>query len=185
MWKILARFYPRLLKTMDDTTLAVIRKTRTAPTLWSLSPIWPVHNGKQGLQGKRQVNGEHCFSWAFMRLSYKRQVPSSSVHGGVAGRRSSKSGAQHPNSEMFEERSQILEPSKEERLLKRMGPDARKNLAKCHSKAVGTRSPSSQASRMLAGCGGRSRHNDQAKNYCNAHQLPQIRRFVEVKACLF
>ena len=30
----------------------------------------------------------------------------------------------------------------------------------------------------------RSRHNDQAKNYCNAHQLLQILRFMEVKACL-
>ena len=89
IWKTLARFYPGFLKTMDDTTLAVIRKTRTAPTLWSLSPIWPVpkHNGKQGLQGKRPVNGVHCFSRAFMRLSYKRPVPSPYVYGGVAGRR--------------------------------------------------------------------------------------------------
>ena len=74
---------------IDDTTLAVIRKTRTAPTLWSLSPIWPVpkHNGKQGLQGKRPANGVHCFSRAFMRLSYKRPVPSPYVYGCVAGRR--------------------------------------------------------------------------------------------------
>ena len=89
VWKILARFYPGFLKMMDDTTLAVIRKTRTAPTFWSLSPIWPVpkDNGKQGLQGKRPVNGVHCFSRAFMRLSYKRPVPSPYVYGGVAGRR--------------------------------------------------------------------------------------------------
>ena len=82
VWKNLARFYPGFLKMMDDTTLAVIRKTRTAPTFWSLSPIWPVpkHNGKQGLQGKRpRERGVHCFSRAFMRLSYKRPVPSLSM----------------------------------------------------------------------------------------------------------
>ena len=33
IWKILARFYPDFLKIMDRTTLAAIRKTRTAPTL--------------------------------------------------------------------------------------------------------------------------------------------------------
>ena len=38
---------------------------------------------------------------------------------------------------------------------------------------------------MLAGSGERSRHTDQAKNFCNAHQLLGIRRSVEVKACLF
>ena len=85
IWKIVARFYPDFLKIMDQTTLAVIRKTRTAPTLWSLSPIWPVpkHNGKQGLQGKRPVNGVHCFSRAFMRLSYKRPTPSPYFFGGL------------------------------------------------------------------------------------------------------
>ena len=88
--KILAWFYPDFLKIMDRTTLAAIRKTRAAPTLWSLSLIWPVpkHNGKQGLQEKRPVNGVHCFSHAFMRLSYKRPDPSPYVFGGVAGRRS-------------------------------------------------------------------------------------------------
>ena len=82
--KNLARFYPDFLKMMDRTTLAAIRKTRTAPTLWSLSPIRPVpkHNGKQGLQVKRPVNGVHCFSRAFMRLSYKRPDPSPYVFGG-------------------------------------------------------------------------------------------------------
>ena len=39
IWKNLARFYPDFLRIMDNTTLAVITKTRTAPTLWSLSPI--------------------------------------------------------------------------------------------------------------------------------------------------
>ena len=37
---------------------------------------------------------------------------------------------------------------------------------------------------MLAGSGRRSRHNGPANTYCNAHQLLQVRRFVEVKACL-
>ena len=89
IWKILARFYTDFLKITDNTTLAVIRRTRTAPTPWSLSPIWPVpkHNGRQGLQGKRPVTGVHCFSRAFMRLSYKRPIPSPYVFGGVAGRR--------------------------------------------------------------------------------------------------
>ena len=89
IWKMFTRFYPDFLKTMDRTTLAAIRKTRTAPTLWSISPIWPVpkQNGKQGLQRQRPVNGVHCFSRAFMRLSYKRPNPSPYVFGGVAGRR--------------------------------------------------------------------------------------------------
>ena len=98
VWKILARFYPGFLKIINDTTLTVIRKTHTAPTLWSLSPIWPVpkHNGKQGLQGKRQVFGVHCFARAFMRLSYKRPVPSPYVYGECSrekARRSSGSSA--------------------------------------------------------------------------------------------
>ena len=33
IWKMLARFYPDFLKILDRTTLAAIRKTRTAPTL--------------------------------------------------------------------------------------------------------------------------------------------------------
>ena len=68
------------------------------------------------------------------------------------------------------------------------GPNARKNLAKCRSgSSAGARSLSSggQASWMLAGSGERGRHNDQAKNHCSAHQFLQIRRFMEVKACLF
>ena len=81
-----------------------------------------------------------------------------------------------------------LEPSKEESLLKWMGPNARKNLAKCRSRALLGPGRFLQAVRHL-GCwlevGERSRHNIQAKNYCNAHQLQQIRRFMEVKACLF
>ena len=80
-----------------------------------------------------------------------------------------------------------LEPSKEESLLKWMGANARKNLAKCRSRGLlgpGRFSPSSQASWLLARSG-RSGHNDQTKNYCNAHQLLQIRRFMEVKTCLF
>ena len=42
-----------------------------------------------------------------------------------------------------------------------------------------------QAPWMLAGCWERSRHNDHAKNYGNAHQFLQMRRFVEVQARLF
>ena len=91
VWKILARFHPGFLKTLDNKTLAVIRTTRTAPTFWSLSPIWlvPKHNGKQVFQGKRPVNGVKCFSRAFKRLSYKRPVPSPFVYGGTRGSRGS------------------------------------------------------------------------------------------------
>ena len=111
IWKILARFYPDFLKIMDKTTLAAIRRTRTAPTLWSLSPMWPVpkHNGKQGLQGKRLVNGVHSFSRAFMRLSYKRPIPSPlrlRRSCGQAKGRSGGSGAQH-SGKMLESR-QVL-----------------------------------------------------------------------------
>ena len=306
---------------MDDTTLAVIRKTRTATALWSLSPIWPVpkHNGKQGLQGKRPVNGVHCFSRAFMHLSYRRPVPSLHVYGGVAGRRREEAvgaalniqtrckragksymfklrdvrGAftyvthkwamqhleetlkapeavihhnQHVNTtlrtpgggdwkitngtrqgdiplkkyfssrqptnevmklegqkidvslltfvddlmdiliegtpgamklrdatkdrKLTQELEKVgceLEPSKEESLLKWMGPNARKNLAKCRSRGLLGPGRFPQAVRLL-GCWlevGGSGHNDQTKNYCNAHQLLQIRRFMEVKTCLF
>ena len=51
-----------------------------------------------------------------------------------------------------------------------MGPNARKNLAKCRSRALLGPGGFLQAVRHL-GCwlevGERSRHNDQAKNYCN------------------
>ena len=70
---------------MDDTTLAAIRRTRTAPTLWSLSPIWPVpnQNGKQGLQGKRPVLLLASFHASLMQTA----TPVLCVYGGVAGRK--------------------------------------------------------------------------------------------------
>ena len=100
IWKILARYYTDFLKIMDRTTLAAISKTRTAPTLWSLSPIWlvPKHNGKQGLQEKRPVNGVHCFSRPHAPLMQATgPIPLCLSWGcGQTKGRSGGSGAQHP-----------------------------------------------------------------------------------------
>ena len=67
----------------------------------SLSPIWPEAQRKtRSSRGKRPVNGVHCLSRAFMRLSYKRPLPSPYVYGGVAGEKTSRSrgsGTEHPS----------------------------------------------------------------------------------------
>ena len=70
-----------------------------------------------------------------------------------------------------------LEPNKEESLLKLMGPRAKKNLAKCRSRALLGPGRFPQAVRHL-GCWlevGGGAGNDQTKNHCDAHQLRQIR----------
>ena len=63
----------------------------------------------------------------------------------------------------------------------------KKNLAKCRTRTLlrpGSLSTGSQAPRVLAGSRWRGIHNDQAKNHCDAHQLLQIRRLMEIKTCL-